>query len=236
MTTADLCNPPLPGIAAVPSSFAASSFAEQIAERGWGTVDGFLPGPAADELRRFVLEQKAAGNLRYGKNKHEGPVSVEGSLDFYGSSFFWDQMALYQMMSRFSFSILTGLQVWNSCLRWCFFGTNMLFVCQRKHACTPEIPMAHSSLGLESQPFTTTHPKSIQVNRPQNTPTQTVWPFRFQSLIDLQDCRDNCQTSQGWCPVKQLAFSNAWWFLMGWFHVHPWMILDDRPTFVKHRF
>eukprot|EP00438_Fugacium_kawagutii_P028895 Skav225399 [mRNA] locus=scaffold2656:348679:354979:+ [translate_table: standard] len=65
------------GVAAVPSS-AASSFAEQIAQRGWGTVDGFLPGPAADELRRFVLEQKAAGNLRYGKNKHEGPVSVEG--------------------------------------------------------------------------------------------------------------------------------------------------------------
>lgn len=81
MTTADLGNPP-PGIAAVPSS-AASSFAEQIAERGWGTVDGFLPGPAADELRSFVLEQKAAGNLRYGKNQHEGPVSVEGSLVFW---------------------------------------------------------------------------------------------------------------------------------------------------------
>ena len=51
-----------PGVAAsFPSS--ASTFAAELADRGWAVIDGFLPGPVADELRRVVLEQKAAGKL-----------------------------------------------------------------------------------------------------------------------------------------------------------------------------
>ena len=51
-----------PGVA--PAVFpSAPSFAADLAERGWATIDGFLPGPVADELRRVVLEQKAAGKL-----------------------------------------------------------------------------------------------------------------------------------------------------------------------------
>lgn len=57
----------------------APSFAADLAERGWATIDGFLPGPVADELRRVVLEQKAAGKLCYGKNQHEGPVREDGT-------------------------------------------------------------------------------------------------------------------------------------------------------------
>lgn len=55
-----------------------SAFAEQIATRGWGCIDGFLPGPEADELRSYVFAQKAAGKLSFGKNSHEGPVDRNG--------------------------------------------------------------------------------------------------------------------------------------------------------------
>ena len=43
--------------------FSGASFLAELAERGWASVDGFLPGPVADELRRVVLELKAAGKL-----------------------------------------------------------------------------------------------------------------------------------------------------------------------------
>ena len=55
-----------------------SAFAEQIAAHGWGCIDGFLPGPEADELRSYVFAQKAAGKLSFGKNSHEGPVDKNG--------------------------------------------------------------------------------------------------------------------------------------------------------------
>lgn len=55
-----------------------SAFAEQIAAHGWGCIDGFLPGPEADELRSYVFAQKAAGKLSFGKNSHEGPVDRNG--------------------------------------------------------------------------------------------------------------------------------------------------------------
>ena len=51
-------------------------------------MDGFLPGPLADELRSFVLEQHSAGKLRVGSNAHEGPAATNGHLedreDFWG--------------------------------------------------------------------------------------------------------------------------------------------------------
>ena len=59
-----------------PASSMPQSFAEQLASRGWGLIDGFLPGPEADELRTYVLQQRSAGKLRTGKNAHEGPVRV----------------------------------------------------------------------------------------------------------------------------------------------------------------
>ncbi|CAK9004288.1 unnamed protein product [Durusdinium trenchii] len=55
----------------------AEQLATQLASRGWGVLDGFLPGPQADDLRNFVLAEKAAGKLHFGKNKHEGPVNCE---------------------------------------------------------------------------------------------------------------------------------------------------------------
>lgn len=57
-----------------------SAFAEQIAARGWGCIDGFLPGPEADELRSYVFAEKAAGKLSFGKNSHEGPVDRNGDF------------------------------------------------------------------------------------------------------------------------------------------------------------
>ena len=63
--------------AAVPASLSSEScsvFAEHLASHGWGVIDGFLPGPEADELRCYVLEQRSSGKLQTGKNSHEGPV------------------------------------------------------------------------------------------------------------------------------------------------------------------
>ena len=47
----------------------------QLQEQGWAVVDGFLPGPLADELRRLVLAKRAEGRLSFGRNAHEGPVT-----------------------------------------------------------------------------------------------------------------------------------------------------------------
>ncbi|CAE7299055.1 EGLN1, partial [Symbiodinium pilosum] len=60
----------------------SSSMAEQLASQGWGVIDGFLPGPEADELRSHVLQQRALGKLQTGKNSHEGPVrsTQDGSV------------------------------------------------------------------------------------------------------------------------------------------------------------
>ena len=52
------------------------SFSQQLASQGWGVIDGFLPGPQADDLRKFVLGERAAGRLKFGTNSHEGPVNL----------------------------------------------------------------------------------------------------------------------------------------------------------------
>ena len=51
-----------------------ANFVEQLTSQGWGVIDGFLPGPEADELRSYVLQQRASGKLKTGKNSHEGPI------------------------------------------------------------------------------------------------------------------------------------------------------------------
>lgn len=68
---------------AVPTSLSSEScsvFADHLASHGWGIIDGFLPGPEADELRRYVLEQRSLGKLQTGKNSHEGPIKPPGDL------------------------------------------------------------------------------------------------------------------------------------------------------------
>ena len=57
----------------------AGHFAAQLASQGWGMIDGFLPGPEADELRQFVLAERAAGKLQTGRNAHEGPRKADNA-------------------------------------------------------------------------------------------------------------------------------------------------------------
>ena len=48
---------------------------QQLREQGWALLDGFLPGPLADGLRRMVLSEHQEGHLSFGRNAHEGPVT-----------------------------------------------------------------------------------------------------------------------------------------------------------------
>lgn len=124
---------PTPGSApsGVGGGTGATALYEQLGARGWGVLDGFLAGPEADSLRRFVLEERAAGRLSVGGNLHEGET---------GSG----------RIKNDEYSFVEGMETGGSAtepLRRCARRCNELLVGVLRSGCAPSLEGVHVTQG-----------------------------------------------------------------------------------------